>query len=117
MTPTITPLRRLGATLAIASFAALGSVAIAPAASADQDAEDVVPAYEIGDDDSGDNSKDDDKIVKIDDGPMSVVKKNNGPDAFIVLEHGKKPVFFCDTDKPKKHRNKCQPVVVGGTRF
>ena len=93
MTTTFTPLRRLGASLAIAGFAALGSVALAPAASAAQDT--------------------------VQDGPASVVHRSggNGPDAFVVLEHGVKPVFFCDEDKPKKHSKKCEPVVVGGDRF
>ena len=93
MNATITPLRRLGATLAIAGFAALGSVALAPAASAAQDT--------------------------LQDGPASVVHRSgdNGPDAFIVLEHGVKPVFFCDDDKPKKQHKKCEAVVVGGDRF
>ena len=94
MFTTITPLRRIGATFAIAGFAALGSVAIAPAASAAQPA-------------------------TVQDGPASVVNRTggNGPDAFIILEHGKKPVFFCDEDKPNKQKNKCELVVVGGDRF
>jgi hypothetical protein len=41
---------------------------------------------------------------------------NNGPDAFIQLEHGKYPVFECDADKPNKQHNNCIDVT-GPTRF
>jgi hypothetical protein len=95
MNTMISPLRRLGATFAIAGIAALGSVALAPAASAAQP-------------------------VTVQDGPVSVIERtgDKGPDAFIILEHGRKPVFFCDEDKPKKQHNKCEPVVAeGGPRF
>jgi hypothetical protein len=69
----------------------MGSVALAPAASA-------APAQ---------------------DGPSYVIEgPGNGPDKFIVTEHGRIPVFFCDEDKPNKQKNKCiTPVESGGTRF
>ena len=94
MNTSLSPLRRIGATLAIAGIAAFGSVALAPAASA-------APAPQ--------------------DGPISVIDrsdKNSGPDKFIVLEHGRIAVFFCDEKKPNKQHNKCEaPVVVDGPRF
>ena len=74
--------RKFALTLAVAGIATLGSVALAPAASA------AAPAAQ--------------------DGPSSIVHGNgNGPDAFIVLEHGRKPVFFCDVEHPQKQHNKC----------
>ena len=69
--------RRFALTLTVAGIAALGGIAVAPAASAAED--------------SG---------VVLRDG-------NNGPDAFVQLEHGKIPVFYCDEDKPKKQHNNC----------
>jgi hypothetical protein len=93
MNTNLSPIRRIGATLAIAGIAALGSVALAPAASADQ---------------------------PVQDGPVSVIEGNgNGPDKFIVLENGARiPVFLCDEDKPNKQHNNCEaPVVVDGPRF
>ena len=78
--------RRFGLTLAVAGIAALGGIAVAPAASAAQD--------------SG---------VVLRDG-------NNGPDAFVELEHGKMPVFECDPTKPNKQHNNCIDVS-GPTRF
>ena len=78
--------RRFALTLAVAGIAAMGSVAMAPAASAAQD------------------------------GPSSVVQQNSGPDAFIVMEHGKKPVFFCDDDKPNQRHNNCVDMTAP-TRF
>ncbi len=74
------PARRLALTLAAAGIAAMGSVALAPAASA-APAEDG-PSYVIDGPDNG-----------------------NGPDAFIVRDHGRVAVFFCDLDKPNQHQN------------
>ena len=94
MNTTISPLRRITATFALAGFAALGSVALAPAASAAQP-------------------------ETVQNGPAKVIERTggNGPDAFIVLEHGRKPVFFCDAEKPNKQKNKCELVVEDGPRF
>lgn len=80
--------RRFALTLAVAGMAAIGSVAVAPAASAAQD------------------------------GPASVVHSNgsNGPDAFILLEHGVKPVFFCDPANEHKQQPICTKVD-GDRRF
>ena len=75
--------RRFALTLAVAGIAAMGSVALAPAASA---------APGAG-------------------RPVTVVEndKGNGPDQFLVCEHGKKPVFFCDaTGKDDKQRREVQ---------
>ncbi len=85
--------RRFAVTLAVAGAAALGSVVIAPAASA-------APA------------------AQAQDGPASVSHRSggNGPDAFIVMDHGKRPVFFCDPEHPKKHAKKCVDVT-GPSRF
>jgi hypothetical protein len=78
--------RRFALTLTVAGIAALGSVAVAPAASA-------APS---------------DSVV-IRDG-------DHGPDAFVLLEHGKIPVFECDTDHPKKRHNNCIDMTAP-TRF
>ena len=80
--------RRFALTLAVAGIAAMGSVAIAPAASAAQDGPDSV----------------------------SVRSAGNGPDAFIEQEHGREPVFFCDEDKPNQHHDKCIDLAAP-TRF
>ena len=81
--------RRFALTLAVAGIAALGSVALAPAASAAQDA------------------------------PGATVEKKshgNGPDAFLQLEHRKVPIFFCDAEKPKQHAKDCIDLTAP-TRF
>ena len=50
------------------------------------------------------------------DGSATVIDgPGNGPDAFMVYDHGRVPVFFCDLDKPMQHHDKC--VVVDGPRF
>jgi len=82
--------RRFALTLATAGIAVLGSVAVAPAASA-------APAEA---------------------GFSQIVEKNgngngNGPDAFIITEHGRVPVFFCDDSG--KHANKCTPTGEDGS--
>ena len=77
--------RRFALTLATAGIAVLGSVAVAPAASA-------APA-EVG-------------YGQIVESPAN----GNGPDAFIVTDHGRVPVFFCDDENANKHANKCAPV-------
>ena len=82
---TISTARRFALTLTVAGAAALGSVAIAPAASAAQ------------------------SDIVINDG-------NNGPDAFVILEHGKMPVFECDPVNMNKQHNNCLRVF-GDTRF
>jgi hypothetical protein len=87
------PVRRLAVTLAAAGIAALGSVAVAPTASAAPVLDS--PSYIV-------------------DGPG----KGNGPDAFIVTDHGRKPVFFCDPEQPQAHKKTCVALVEdGGTRF
>ena len=90
MSSTLT--RRFALTLATAGIAVMGSVALAPAASA----------------------------TTAQDGPSSIVEGpgNGGPDVFIVTEHGRVPVFFCDPEKPNQHQDKCiTRVEDGGTRF
>ena len=77
--------RRFALTLTVAGIAALGGIAVAPAASAAQ------------------------SDVVINDG-------TNGPDAFVVLEHGKMPVFECNPDNPNQRHNNCIDVS-GPTRF
>ena len=77
--------RRFALTLTVAGIAALGGIAVAPAASAAQ------------------------SDVVINDG-------GNGPDAFVILEHGRMPVFECDADNPNKRHNNCIDVN-GETRF
>ena len=77
--------RRFALTLTVAGIAALGGIAVAPAASAAQ------------------------SDVVINDG-------NNGPDAFVILEHGKMPVFECDVLNEHKRHNNCIDTT-GPTRF
>ena len=86
------PAGRLALTLAAAGIATMGSLAYAPAASA----------------------------APVQTGPSTIVDGpgHGGPDAFIVKDKGRLPVFFCDADKPNKHANKCITLVEdGGTRF
>ena len=83
--------RRFALTLAVAGIAAMGSVALAPAASA-------APAAQ--------------------DGSGIVIEKTNGngPDQFLIGEHGRKPIFICDAEDPKKHAKKCIDLTAP-TRF
>ncbi len=87
--------RRIPATLAMAGAVAFGAVALAPAASA------ATPAA------AGASV----------DGSYTVVDKSNGngPEAFLITDRGREPVFFCEKDKEKKRHNKCQadPEVDG----
>jgi hypothetical protein len=84
--------RKFALTLAVAGVAAMGSVALAPAASA-------APAV-------------------VQDGPGTVIEKTtgNGPDQFLVGEHGRRPIFICDVEEPKKHAKKCIDLTAP-TRF
>ena len=80
--------RRFALTLATAGIAVLSGVAVAPAASA-------APA---------------------EDGFGQIVGGNgngNGPDAFIITEHGRVPVFFCDDSG--KHADRCTLTGEGNT--
>jgi hypothetical protein len=83
--------RRFALTLAVAGIAAMGSVALAPAASADP---------------------------LVQDGPGTVIEKTNGngPDQFLIGEHGRTPIFICDPEEPKKHAKKCIDLTAP-TRF
>ena len=67
--------RRFVLTLTVAGIAALGSIAIAPAASA-------APAQ--------------------DGGNYLIEGNGNGPDAFVVTATGRVPVFFCEDVQPGK---------------
>jgi hypothetical protein len=95
----ISTARRLVLTLTVAGVAALGSVAIAPAASA-------APV------EGGTN--------------MLIEGTGNGPDAFILTATGRIPVFFCDdvqpgkdgvVDQVMKQHNICVVLQPGGNRF
>ena len=81
--------RKFALTLAVTGIATMGSIALAPSASAAQVAQD---------------------------GPGTVIEwgKGNGPDQFVLGEHGRKPIFLCDEDG--KHANKCKDLT-GPTRF
>ena len=83
--------RKFALTLAVAGVAAMGSVALAPAASA---------------------------AAVVQDGPGTVIDKTNGngPDQFLIGEHGRTPIFFCDAENPKKLAKKCIDLA-GPTRF
>ena len=84
--------RRGTVTLAMAGIAAIGAVGLAPAVSAGQDVDGGYQIIEFG--------------------------KGNGPDAFLVTEKGRKPIFFCDADKPNQRKNVCIPDPTnGGPRF
>jgi|1186.fasta_scaffold177364_2 hypothetical protein len=72
--PQFATARRLAVTLTVAGAAALGSVAIAPAASA-------APAESMN---------------------YLIEGSGNGPDVFVVTATGRIPVFFCDDVKPGK---------------
>ena len=91
--------RRFALTLAVAGIATMGSVVLAPAASAAQ-ADSAAAAHVVQD------------------GPGTVIEKTNGngPDEFLVLEHGKKPIFFCEDGNTKKRHNICKDMA-GPTRF
>ena len=39
----------------------------------------------------------------------------NGPDAFLVFDQGRTPIFFCDASQPNMQRNIC--IDVTGNRF
>ena len=84
--------RRFALTLAVAGVAALGSVAVAPAAFAATNVDG--PAYTI-------------------DG----VSNGNGPDSFLVTDHGRTPIFFCDDVNPDKQHNNCVSISPDGARF
>jgi hypothetical protein len=85
------PARRFAMVLAVAGAAALGTVATAPAALA-------APA-----------------AARVD-LPVTVMNdKGNGPDAFIITENGRVPIFFCDPEKPNKQHNNC--LNLGGPRI
>ena len=75
MSTTLSTARRFALTLTVAGAAALGTVAIAPAASA-------APAQ--------------------DGGNYLIQGNGNGPDQFIVTATGRIPVFFCDDVQPGK---------------
>lgn len=81
--------RRFALTLAVAGVAALGSVAVAPAAFAADGGNYVVDGTGNG----------------------------NGPDQFIVTDHGRIPIFFCDDSNPNKQQNNCVSVDPNGARF
>jgi hypothetical protein len=84
--------RRFALTLAVAGVAALGSVAVAPAAFAASNVDG--PAYVIDGPDNG-----------------------NGPDSFLVTDHGRTPIFFCDDENPNKQHNNCISMAPTGARF
>ena len=86
MTRSTSSLRRTATTVALAGAAVFGTVALAPAASAAQSAPPAV------------------------DGASYTVpgKSNGGPSWFLVTDHGRKPIFFCEDDKPNKRQNNCQ---------
>jgi hypothetical protein len=88
--------RRTSATvaLALAGAVAFGAVALAPAASA---ATDEAP-------------------VEVD-GGFAVIDAVHGPDAFLVTDRGRTPIFFCDADKPNQRQNLCQADPESGGRF
>ena len=80
-------MKRIATTLVTLGIGAVGAVALAPAASA----------------------------ATVADGPSYVINidraNGNGPDAFIVTENGRTPVFFCDDSG--KHANNCVDIGDG----
>jgi hypothetical protein len=95
MTLRTRPVSRLAIVLSMAGVAALSPMATASAAPA------AAPAA----------------APVVQDGPATVVKGNgHGPDAWLINRDGKKePIFYCDSDKPNQHHNKC--VDLDGERF
>ena len=91
MKSTTSTARRATLTFAMAGAVAFGTVALAPAASA------AAPAPAV-------------------DGGYTVVEKSNGngPAAFLITDKGKKPIFFCDGEKPNQRKNNCQPDPFAG---
>ena len=88
--------RKFALTLAVTGIATMGSIALAPSASAAP-----APAAQV-----------------VQDGPGTVIEwgHGNGPDEFLLGDHGRKPIFLCDADEPKKHAKKCKDLA-GPTRF
>jgi hypothetical protein len=88
--------RKFALTLAVTGIATMGSIALAPSASA-------APADAAA-------------AHVVQDGPGTVIEKltGNGPDQFLIGEHGRKPIFICDEDG--KHAKKCKDLT-GPTRF
>ncbi len=75
--------RRATLTFAMAGALAFGTAALAPAASAAS-------------------------ATAVDGGYTIVEKENgNGPEAFLITGKGKKPIFFCDAEKPNHRHNNC----------
>ena len=87
MTRSTSTLRRTATTVALAGAAILGTVALAPAASAAQSA----------------------TPTAVDGGSYTIPGTGNGgPSYFLVTDQGRKPIFFCDADKPNERQNNCQ---------
>ena len=86
--------RRSSLMVTMAGAVAFGAVALAPAASAATDATGV-------------------------DGSYTVVERTNGngPDAFLVTENGRTPIFFCGDENPNQRQNNCQADPNAGGRF
>ena len=84
--------RRISATVAMAGAVLFGAVVLAPVASAETDGVDV-------------------------DGGYVVIETVHGPDAFLVTDRGRSPIFFCDADNPNQRHNLCQPDPASGGRF
>jgi hypothetical protein len=85
--------RRTSLVLTMAGAVAFGAVALAPAASAA-----TVTAL--------------DGTYTVIDGPSE-----NGPDSFLLDGTGRKPIFFCDEDKPLQRQENCQADPNAGGRF
>ncbi len=81
---------RTSFTIALTGALAFGAVALAPAASA----ADVDGSYQIIERTNG-----------------------NGPDAFLLDDTGRTPIFFCDEDKLNQRQNICQSDPEAGGRF
>ena len=90
--------RRTSVTVALAGAVAFGAVALAPAASA------ATPVAAAAEAVNGD-------YIVVDKG------NGNGPQAFLITEHGKKPIFFTDPAKPKQRHNNSQPDPEVDGRF
>ncbi len=44
-----------------------------------------------------------------------VSQNGNGPDQFMVTDHGRTPIFFCDPSQPQQRHNNC--IDLTGPRF
>ena len=85
MTRLSSTIRQAALALTMAAAATFGAVALAPAASAAQPA--------------------------VDGSAATVEGSGHGPDAFVVTDNGRRPVFHCTDDRSNKRHSICQEAL------